>query len=222
MESHPECGLVFADCDIYHNRYKKLIRRYNWNKGFRQPTNLTIEQIIGGGFYKWTCTAMIRRNLYAQVIEGDPYLHQSEKFLLGDTQLWVEVALISEVYYIPESLATYRRLEESASKSKDPIKREQFGKSASEMKLYLCDKHKLSENIRSKQESAWCDFSLWLAFYTRNGELADKVRMRKKEFTLKEWLRYYGAKFLGVHYGYRSGAFFIGLLRKRRNQWALD
>ena len=31
-------------------------------------------------------------------------------YLMGDTQLWAEMALLSEVSYIPESLATYRVL----------------------------------------------------------------------------------------------------------------
>ena len=36
---------------------------------------------------------MVRRDLYEQVIEGDPYLHQSGKFLMGDVQLWAELAI---------------------------------------------------------------------------------------------------------------------------------
>jgi len=219
LESHPECGLVFADCDFYHNRSMKLIRSYNCYNGFNSPANLTIEQIIGEGLKTWTCTIMIWRNLYEQVVERDPYLHQSEKFLMDDTQIWAEVALISEVSYIPESLATYRLLDESVSRSKDPIKQWQFRKSGSEMRLYLCDKHKLSENIRRKQESAWCFYSLRLAFYTRNAELADEVRRKKKAFTGKEWVLYYGARNLAFHYVCHLAAFFRNLFRKEHKQW---
>ena len=218
MESHPECGLVFADCDIYHQESNKLIRSYNLSKGFHSPGHLTIEQIILGDMVKWTATAMIRRNLYEQVIESDPYLHRSQNFSMGDTQLWAELSLISVVTYIPESLATYRFLDESASRSKDPKKHFRFWKSAYEMRLYLCNKHKLSENIRRKSESLWCETSLRLAFHERNADLALQVKRKKQTFTWKEWLRYFGAKYAAFHYGCRAGATFLNLFRKKY-QW---
>jgi glycosyltransferase involved in cell wall biosynthesis len=195
LEHHPECGLVFTDYDFYFNSTRKLVSMVNHSKGFRLPMNLTIEQAIGpeGGVIR-TSTIMVRKQLLDQVIEGDPYLHQNEKLLVGDLQLFAEITLISRVSYFPESMATYRILEESASRSRDPIKTARFYKSACEVKLYLCDKHKLSENIRRTVESDWCNFSLRLAFHTRNRELADEVRRRKKTFTWKEWFQYHGAK----------------------------
>ncbi len=213
LESHPECGLVSTDCDIY---YKSNIfkRSFNYNNGFQSPINLTIEQILEQGLPIWTCTVMVRRYLLDQIIKGDPYLHQSENFLMGDTQIWTEFALLSVVTYIPECLAAYRILDESASRSKDSIKNLQFTKSIAEMKMYLFDKHKLSGNIRRMEESSWCDASLRLAFHTRNAHLADAVRSKKKRFTWKEWLRYYGAKHLVLYYVYRVTSVFLSLFRK--------
>jgi glycosyltransferase involved in cell wall biosynthesis len=45
MESHPECGMLFADCDAYYQRSKKFIKSFNYNNGFQSPMNLTIERI---------------------------------------------------------------------------------------------------------------------------------------------------------------------------------
>lgn len=219
LESHPECGLVFADCDVYYNRFNKFIRRFNYNKGFRSPANLTIEEIIWGGMVEFTCTAMTRRYLYEQVIESDPYLHKSGKFRLGDKQAWAELSLISEVSYIPECLATYRVLGESASRSKDSIKVWQFLKSVSEMRLYLCDKHKLSENNRIREESEYLDISLRLAFLERNADLAMEVKKKKQIFTWKEWFRYLGAKYLAIHYGYRVAALVSNLFKKEKENF---
>ena len=210
MESHPECGMVFSDCDVYYNDSKRLLKSLNYsNNGFQLPTNLTIEQIIGrGGVVRWicTCTVMLRRNLYEQVIEGDPYLHQSEKFLMGDTQLWAELSSISEVSYIPESLSTYRIHSDSLSKSKDFKKALRFEISASEMRMYLCEKYKLSENIQRKEESDWCNYAIQLAFYERDAKLALEVKKRKQTLTWKEWLRYFGARYLVVNYLCRIAA----------------
>ncbi len=162
---------------------------------------------------------MVRRNLYEQLIEADPYLHQSDQFLLGDVQLWAELSLISEVTYIPESLATYQVTGQSVTNNKDPRKHLLFWISISEMKMYLCDKHKLSENIRRKSESIWLDKSLQLAFYDRNPELAKEVKRKKQTFTWKEWLWYFGAKYVMAHYGYRAAVLFRNLFRKERDEW---
>ncbi len=220
LDGHPECGLVFSDYDLYFEREKKSVKNVNQSKGYRAPFNLSIEQVIGpeGGVIR-TCTVMIRKNLLEQVTEGDPYLHQSDQFLMGDTQLFAELTLLSKVSYYPESLATYRIHDDSATRRKDPKKSAQFWNSAYEMKLYLCDKHKLAESIRAKAESDWLDSSLRLAFHLRSPDLAAEVRGKKKKFTLSEWFRYYGARNSAIHYLYRISALFRNAFRKVDNQW---
>jgi glycosyltransferase involved in cell wall biosynthesis len=217
MESHPGCGMVFADSDVLDNRSKKITKGFNAQKGFNFPMSLSFEQIVSGEVTKFTCTALVRSHLCKQVIESDPYLHQNEKFLMGDTQLWAELSLLSEVSYMPESLATYRVLDESASKSKDFKKNLRFLISVFEMRLYLFDKYKLSENIRRKEEAGWCDASLRLAFYDRNAKLASEVRKKKQTFTWKEWLRYFGAKNSVFNYVCRIAALSRNLFRKEHH-----
>jgi glycosyltransferase involved in cell wall biosynthesis len=214
LESHPECGLVFTDYDFYFDGSKRVIRRVNYSKGFHSPMNLTIEQAIGpdGGVIR-TCTIMFRKKLYKQVIEGDPYLHQN--FLMGDIQLFAEMTQLSAVSYYPESMATYRIHEESATRSKELAKPARFCKSACEAKLYLCDKYKLPEDIRRNIESGWCDSSLRLAFHTGSAELADEVRKKKKTFTLEERFRYYGARNPMLYYPLRLAASFRNLFIKK-------
>jgi hypothetical protein len=68
-------------------------------------------------------------------------------------------------------------------------------------------------------EGSWCDSSLRLAFHSRNVDLANEVRKKKKTFTWEEWLRYYGAKHLAVYHLYRLAALFPALFRKEHNPW---
>ena len=221
MESHPECGMVSADIDVFYNSANKLKRSFNYNNEFQSIRNLDIEQVLWGDwiFAIWTCTVMVRRNLYNQVIENDPYLHQNENLPLGDLQVWAELSMISEITYFPETFAIYRVLDESASRGKDPKKNLRFAKSIFEIKSYLCEKYNLSENRRQMALSSWCDSSLRLAFQERNADLALEVRKKKQTFTRKEWLRYFGAKYMVVHYGYRAAALLTNLFRKERDQW---
>ena len=202
MEDHPKCGMVYSSFDLYHVESKKRIRDFLRTETCEIPNNPSISDFIvsKGRVCAVTCTVMVRRALYEQIIESDPYLHQSDQFLMGDTQLWAELSLVSDISHIPESLATYRQLSESASRSKDLIKCLRFWKSACEMRLYLCEKHRLSENIRRSEESDWCDCSLRLAFYERNAKLALEVKRRKRTFTCKEWIVYLGAKYIVFHF----------------------
>jgi len=220
LEKHPGCGLVFSDYDFYFTKTQKVAERVNQSKGFRSPMNVTIEQVLGpeGGMIR-TCTIMVRKKLLDRVIEGDPYLFQNEKFLMGDIQIFAELSLQSEVSYYPESLATYRIHGESATRSRDKGKIARFCQSASEIKSYLCDKHKLPEHIRRAVELEWCESALRLAFHTRNKELADEVRKKKKTFTWKEWPRYYGAGNIVLHYIYSVSASFLNAFRKRQETW---
>lgn len=218
LESNSECGLVFSDYDFYFNSSKKVIRNVNNSIGFRSTTTLNIEQVIGpqGGIIR-TCSVMTRRDLLEKVIEGDPYLHQNENVLMGDIQLFAELVIQSQFAYFPESLATYRLHDESATRSKDSRKIAMFNISACEVKLYLCEKYKLSENLRRKIELDWCDCALRLAFYTKNKKLADEVLFKQKRFNLEEWIRYYGTGNAFFHSIYRLAALFRNLFRKRYN-----
>jgi glycosyltransferase involved in cell wall biosynthesis len=203
LESHPECGLVYSSHDRYFVHSHKTIKDYIKHRKREIPENTTISDILQGKGVPLTCTVMVRRDLCEAVIEADPYLHQSDEFMMGDTQLWAEMATKARLYYIPESLATYNVVEESATRSKDKSKMSRFAVSSARLRLYLCDKYKLAAFIKCKQQEYLFDSLLRFAFHTRNGELADEVRYKKKNFTIKEWLRYLGAKHIAYHRMYR-------------------
>jgi glycosyltransferase involved in cell wall biosynthesis len=223
LESHPECGLVYSSYDVYHVRAKKLIKDFIKYRKWEMPQNLSLPDIVEGkdekGVGILTCTVMVRKTLRDRVREADPYLYQNEKFLMGDTQLWAEIATMADLHYIPESLATHNITDESATRSKDIKKVLRFGISRAELGIYLCNKYNLPSSIRNYFEADWCDSSLILAFHSRNSELADEVRRKKKTFTWKEWLRYYGAKHLAIYHICRVAALFLALFRKEHKQW---
>jgi hypothetical protein len=214
--------LVYSSYDVYDVKSRKTIKDFIKYRKWEIPKDPSISDFLEGkselGLAILTCTAMVRRSIYEQIIEADPYLY-SGQFLMGDTQLWAEMANLARVHYIPESLATHIITEESATRSKDKKKRLRFEVSRYELWLYLCNKYKLPSSIRNIYEVSWCGSSLQLAFHARNSELADEVRRRKKTFTWKEWLRYYGAKHLAIYHFCRLAALFPALFRKGYKQW---
>lgn len=224
LENHQECGLVYSSYDLHHVESKTLIKDFVRNRKQKILENLSMSDIVEGNIVKGlcvpqTCTVMIRRTLCEQIIESDPYLHQSGHFLMGDTQLWAELATKARLHCIPESLATYNLSEESASMSKDVKKRLRFSISVAELMLYLCNKYDLPQRLKDRYELFFAESSLRLAFHLRSGELADEARRRKKAFKLKEWFLYYGAKNLIVYYLFRLASLFRNLIRKPHVQW---
>jgi len=223
LESHPECGLVYSSYDVYHVRSKKVINDFIRYRKWDMPKKVSLADFVENKaeitLGLLTCTVMIRRSLYEKVFASDPYLHQSDKFLMGDTQLWAEIATMADLQYIPESLATHSITEESATRSKDIKKELRFDISASELMIYLCNKYNFPPSIRNEHEENRCKSSLRLAFHARSAKLADEVRRMKRTFTWKEWLRYYGARNLAFHCLYRVAALFSNLFRKEHSQW---
>ncbi len=223
LESHPECGLVYSSYDVYHIESNKMIKDFIRYKKWEMPKSASINDIIenrgGRSLGILTCAVMIRRTLCNQIIESDPFIHQNDKFPMGDTQLWAEVATKAQLHYIPESLSTHNIMEESATRSKDIKKRLRFQISCAEAMLYLCQKHKLPPNIINYHEASWCDASLRLAYHSRNGDLADEVRRKKKVFTWSESLKYYGAKYQWIYFVHQGASLCLNLFRKRHDDW---
>jgi glycosyltransferase involved in cell wall biosynthesis len=223
MESHPECGLVYSSYDVYHIKSKKLIRDFIRYRGWQMPENMGICDILenrrGMGAGVLTCTIMVRRALYEQIIESDPYLHQSGHFLMGDTQLWGEIAIKARLHFIPESLATHRIIGESASRSRDVVKQLRFSVSGGELGLYLCKKHNLPKNTRDIVEDYWMAALMRLALRTRDGSMADELLKKKRILTWENWLRYLGAKYSVFYYPLHMAFIFRNLFRKDYDKW---
>lgn len=224
LESNPECGLVYTNYDVYHVSSRERIKDFINYRKWRMPEDPGIADIVEskGGTSRsiTTCTVMVRARLCSEIIEADPYLHQNEKFPMGDSQLWAELAAKSRLHYIPESLATHSVTNESATRSRNEEKILRFRMSGATMQLYLCEKYDLPAHIRCKYQEYYLNCALRLALHTRNRELAEDVRTMKKKFTLKEWLRYYGAHSSLFYCLYQASALLPNLFRKKHNQWA--
>lgn len=223
LECHPECGLVYSGFDVFHPHLNKTIKNFIQYKGWVMPEKPTLADfvedkgILGRGIA--TCTVVLRRSLYNEVKTADPYLHLSGHFLMGDTQLWAEISTMAQLHYLPESLATYVISKESATRSTNPKKLLKFGMSQAEMMLYLCTKYNLPQHLRKAHERWLYDASLRLAFYKRDLELANEVRLKAKTFSYEQWIRYFAVKYSIIHYGYRAAVFFWGKLRQKNNPW---
>ena len=221
METHPECGLVCSDLDVYHAPSGRIIRNIVSSRNLRLPINVGVADFVEGKGLRSivTCTVMVRRRLSQQLIDSDPYIYQSDKFLMGDIQLWAELATVGEIGYMPESLATYVQVEESASNSRDRRKQLRFQISGIEIKLYLSEKYRLPKRIIEEKQAERSEYLLQLAFLERSSNLAEEAMNGHRQVTLKQWLWYYGAKNRAIHFAYRVAANVRALFGRRKLQY---
>ena len=223
MECHPECGLVYSSYDVYHEKTKKLIRDFVAYRKWRIPENLDMCDIIenrdGIGACILTCTVMVRHNICVEVIESDHYLYKSNKFLMGDTQVWSEISRKASLHFIPESFATHRITDESASRSKNVEKQLRFSVSGGELGIYLCKKYNLPKLTRDIVESYWMNASMRLAFETKDRKLANELRRCDIKLTPKNYILYLGTKYTAINVLMRITIIFRKFFIRRYSKW---
>lgn len=223
LDCHSEYGLSYSSYDVYHVKKNVKIKDFNKYRKWEHPENVCVEDFVKGNnpivIHILTCTVMVRRDLCERIIESDPYLHQSGHFLMGDTQLWAELANIAKFHYVPESLATHCITENSATRSKDIKKVLRFHISGAELMKYLCDKYALSPEIKKIHENNCRYNSLMLAFYSKNFDMADEVRKKSISFSGKDWIKYLGAKNIIFYYGYIFWTMVRKIYKKEYVHW---
>jgi len=141
LESYPECGLVHSDVAWYDvSTEKRIPSYYHQYKNRSKNEDNVLKRMIVNEYRVITCSAVFSREMLEEIYKTCPF-EFSEKFLMGDKQLWIEIAYRSKVEYIDEPLATHNVLPESASQSKDCNKLFLFYKSAMDISLHYAKKY---------------------------------------------------------------------------------
>ena len=128
LEENPEYGLIYARAKLFHNAKQRF---------YRKPIGglvLHFEEIFVKGNRTTTLTTCFRKNLFKKYIQEIKPLKKN--WLLGDLPLWLWFYYNSKVYFNPEIVAVYRKLESSASHSKDFEKQKLFERSCYEVRSF--------------------------------------------------------------------------------------
>jgi glycosyltransferase involved in cell wall biosynthesis len=204
LESHPECGLVYSDYDLYYLASGRRIGQFNKQSGRAVSQNPTFQDVMEGRSGILTCTVMVRRHVLERVVDSDPALYQNETLPVMDTPRWAEISYLTTVFRLEESMATHNLLAESVSQSRNKAKKLRYDIAGTEVMLYLCDKYAVSSGTREIHQAEWYRLCLSQALYERNAEQADAIRRRKGRMTMAEWLKCSAAKHWMVNYALRG------------------
>jgi len=196
LERHPDCTLVCSDYDLMFLDSGRRVPNYNRQEA-KDPSRLDdLKYIIRGtptsGIL--TCTVTTRTGMLLQVLDSDPYLYQNEQQPAGDTAMWAGMASQGSVGYIDESLATYNRHTESATRNPDKRKVLRTSIAMKEQMLYLIEKYQVADGERQRHLNDLWRRRLKLAFYEKNPDLAGEAEKQIGRLSLMERLQLWGAR----------------------------
>lgn len=199
LETYQDVGLIHSDVDRHIVELNKTIPNYYRDRiNTHSPREgvALICDMISSNYIVTTCSAVVRRQLLED-IHAECQYEFSNKFMMTDTQTWIEVAHRSKIAYLSESLATYRVLPESACRSKDAIKYLRFNKNAFEMLIHYTSKYTGSASFALRKLLAGRRIDTLLDFANQQQfpELAKEARVLAVEYRVRlsnlNILRYY-------------------------------
>jgi glycosyltransferase involved in cell wall biosynthesis len=176
LETNPEYGLVHGDVNHLEESSGKLIKNYNRTNKIKIPEGDIFQKLLRGQFRSHpikTMTACFRKELIDKYFDFEVSI--SRKWLMGDLAFWLEISKHSKVHYINETLATYRLLNESASRSKNLRKLLEVHKSVFDIRFYYWNKYSKDPSIKEELEKKYYNVLLGDAYKMKNLPFAKKA-----------------------------------------------
>lgn len=174
LESHPDYSMCYSKVRRYDHINAKFLDIWGG------PDELFNDLLMGNKIP--TLTTLLRTNLIRSYsIDIEPSTH---KWLMGDYPLWLYVAALSKVKFIPEITGVYRILKHSASHSTNLSKQIKFIINYREIALFFANRFDvdLEKNIKN-------DINFWVYANTismgNNISVKDKIKALITEGKLK-------------------------------------
>jgi glycosyltransferase involved in cell wall biosynthesis len=172
LENHKEYGLIHSDCDFYFQTKNKLIKNWDRKSSVVIPDGHVFLDLLVNNFVK-TLTVCFRKDLMQDFEYQE--LFQNQNWLQGDYPIWLSLSQKTKFSYIPESLATRRILDESASNFKQRINKTEFILSAYKINSYFIEKYGCPKRIKDEININKNKVMMRYAFYLNDKVLAQKV-----------------------------------------------
>jgi glycosyltransferase involved in cell wall biosynthesis len=172
MERDPGVGLVHGGADTYDVVRRRL---HPWKpKAADYDEGDIFTKYLNGEYFVFNPTACIRLDLYRAVKRDNPDVFDG-RYLMGDTQLWLELSRVTRFRLINETLATYMVLPESATRSRDVRKEVRFWKSALDLHLHFVRKYHVDKATETSIRTTYARRFLRYAYVAGDGTLADEA-----------------------------------------------
>lgn len=199
LEKNPDFGLVHGDVNHYFESTNTTEKDVNKSQNSTIPSGDIYEFLMLPSHSIKTMTVCYRRSVF------DNYYFQNQeirakKWFLVDISIWLMIAMHSKIHYLDETLATYRLLNESMSRSKNPHKIYEFHQMISEIRHYFLAKKSVSNETKKQIEQESAKSLFYDSYNLKNKKLIRdaNLQLMKSDYSLsfKEKFMYYKTKFL--------------------------
>ena len=153
LEQNPGYGIVHSDFDIVYQSSGNRIAAHNSTKHIEIPAGDILDQLFIPSHLVKVATALLRRKLFVSHFSFELVAEQG--WLAVDLAMWLSLAPHTKIGYILQSLATYRLLNESISRSQDPRKLHAFHQSVFDIRRYFAEKYMCASTVRNSIEQAY-------------------------------------------------------------------
>lgn len=195
LEANPDYGLVHGDVDHFYENTGKTEHQVNKAGMVKVPEGDVFNELIKPEpYFIKTATTCFRRELAAH-FDYDKAV--SDKWPLTDLPLWLDITAHSKAHYFDEVFATYRLLNESASRTASPEKKLRYHQGLYRVKQWYMKKYACSEEAQVKITEYYYRGLLAIAYNLGNAVLAKEsmayLKQAHRKITAKEKLLYAGA-----------------------------
>lgn len=210
LESHPDYGLTHSDVDHYYENTGVVERSVNKTNGVSIPQgDIFLELLKPKALFIKTATSFFKKEIILKNFDYHKAIEQ--QWPTTDLALWLDIAYHSKIHYFNEVFATYRLLNESASRTLSPEKKYTFHIGLYKLKFHYLEKYNCNLETRSKIEEEKYRDLLRIAFNSNNRLLSDEsikyLKKRKLHISVKEQLMVLSTKNVFFR-------FIVSLLRK--------
>jgi hypothetical protein len=194
LEADSDYALVHSDFRTAHAATGTVTPRSLGLRDKLDDAN-AFNDILSGRRIVMTLTACVRRSVLDAVLRECPECYDP-RFLMGDTQRWLEIARRGKLKYFPDVWATHQLIPESATQSKDPRKILRFGLSAKDVLDHYIAKYGCPPETKSAAVVRSAIQLLDCAYAAGDTQVANEMlaEYRKLEIPipLKAWLLAFG------------------------------
>lgn len=142
LDANPTFGLVHTDVDFYFEKNGKTLQQFNLEHQPGIVDGEVFEALLTGRFFIHALTACFRRAAFEQHVDFS--LFEREGFAYEDLPTWLCLSRHWRFKYLPDSTATYRIIDDSVSRPKDPARKIQFLKEHYKIKQYFINRYNVA------------------------------------------------------------------------------
>jgi len=194
LESHPDYGLVHTEYDEFIETENRVVK--NVHKGRHNViSGMIFIDLLHVNFIA-TATVVCRKNLVIDALNS--FASDFYKWKMGDYPLWLYISTRSKIMYLQDNTTVRRVLDESLSKSKNPLYIIDLMFARIEVINYFLNHFELDARIKVEVLTRYYESILWKAFKIMNCEYAStayySLLSLNPKANIKYHLYYWGTK----------------------------